>query len=100
MVWHMPRHKHTTADGLSQRPRTKSDNINKANEVDINDFVEAELNAFKLAPVQVISANDETNDGPVLDLLSKGYLDESWQIARYLTTLKKPAGTNCNQFCA
>jgi len=45
------RTKHTIANGLSQRPRTESDDIDKANEVDIKDFINVELNAFSLAPV-------------------------------------------------
>jgi len=47
----VPRTKHTAADGLSRRPRTESDDIDEANEVDIEDFIDAELNAFSLAPV-------------------------------------------------
>ena len=62
----MPRTKHTAADGLSQRPRTESDDIDEANEVDIKDFINAELNAFSLAPV---TAQE--------DLLTDGYLEDS-----------------------
>jgi len=87
VVRHVPGHKHTAADGLSRRPRTESDDIDEANEVDIDDFVEAELNAFRLAPVRVI---DDASDGPTAALLNSSYSDESWEIARFLTTLKKP----------
>jgi len=62
----VPRTKHTAADGLSQRPRTESDDIDEANEVDIKDFINAELNAFSLAPV---TAQE--------DLLTDGYLEDS-----------------------
>jgi hypothetical protein len=41
--------KHTAANRLSQRPCTKLDNINKANEVDINNFINTKLNAFSVA---------------------------------------------------
>jgi len=102
VVRHVPGHKHTAADGLSRRPRTESDDIDEANEVDIDDFVEAELNAFRLAPVRLVGNNDANvaNDGPTADLLNDGYSDESWEIARFLTTLKKPQGMNRNQFRA
>jgi hypothetical protein len=53
--------KHTAADGLSQRPCTESDDIDKANEVDINDFINAELNAFSVAPVTEAEADLLTN---------------------------------------
>jgi len=47
----VPRTKHTAADGLSRRPQAESDDIDEANEVDIEDFIDAKLNAFSLAPV-------------------------------------------------
>jgi len=46
-VRHVPGTKHTAVDGLSRRPCTESDDIDEANEVDIDDFIDAELNAFK-----------------------------------------------------
>jgi ribonuclease HI len=47
VVRHVPGNKHTAADGLSQRPRTESDDIDEANEgLDIDDFIDAEINAF------------------------------------------------------
>jgi hypothetical protein len=61
--------KHTAADGLSRRPRTKSDNIDKANEVDINDFINTELNAFRVAPI--------TAEEMDANLLTDGYLEDS-----------------------
>jgi hypothetical protein len=55
-VCHVPGNKHTAADGLSRRPRTELDDIDKANEVDIDDFIDAEINAFQVAPVSVKEA--------------------------------------------
>src|SRR5271156_2249386 len=52
-VRHVPGSKHTAADGLSRRPRTKSDDVDEEHEVDIDDFIDAELNAFSIAPVVV-----------------------------------------------
>jgi hypothetical protein len=47
------RTKYTAIGKLSQRPCTKLDNINKANKVNINNFINAKLNAFSIAPVVV-----------------------------------------------
>jgi hypothetical protein len=49
--------KHTAINGLSQRPCTKLDNIDKANKVNINDFINIELNAFSVVPVVVKDIN-------------------------------------------
>jgi hypothetical protein len=87
-VRHVPGSKHTAADGLSRRPRTESDNVDEANEVDIEDFIDAEINAFSVAPIVVEGEN----------LLEDGYSEESWRIARYLTTLKKPDGLSRAEF--
>jgi ribonuclease HI len=89
-VRHVPGTKHTAADGLSRRLRTESDDIDEANEVDINDFIDAELNAFSVALVAVEDA--------LTDLLTDGYSEDSWQIARYLTTLQKLAGMGRTEF--
>jgi hypothetical protein len=56
---------------LSQQPRTDSNDINKDHEVDINDFINAKLNAFSVAPIVV----------EVKDLLKDEYLEDLWQIA-------------------
>jgi hypothetical protein len=69
--------KYIATNGLSRRPRTESNNIDKANKVNINDFINAELNAFSVALIVVKDT----------DLLTDGYLEDSWRIARYLTTL-------------
>jgi hypothetical protein len=59
--------KYTAVDRLSQRLCIKSDNIDKANKVDINDFINVELNAFSVAPVVVED----------MDLLVDKYLEDS-----------------------
>jgi Integrase zinc binding domain len=87
-VRHVLGTKHTAADGLSQRPRTESDDIDEANEVDINDFINAELNAFSVAPVVVED----------VDLLVDRYSEDSWQVARYLTTLQRLVGLTKAEF--
>jgi hypothetical protein len=45
------RTKHIATNKLSQRPCTKLDNINKANKVNINNFINTKLNAFNIALV-------------------------------------------------
>ena len=68
-VWHVPGTKHTAANRLSRRPCTKLDNIDKANEVDINNFINAELNTFSIAPVTAKEAD--------ADLLTNRYSEDS-----------------------
>jgi hypothetical protein len=65
----MLRTKHTATNRLSQRPCTELDNINKANKVDINNFINIKLNAFSIAPVTIREA--EAN------LLTTKYLEDS-----------------------
>jgi sucrose-6-phosphate hydrolase SacC (GH32 family) len=52
----MLRTKYMAANRLSQRPCTELDNINKANKVDINNFINTELNAFSIALVTIREA--------------------------------------------
>jgi len=63
----MLRTKHTAINRLSQRPYTKLDNINKANKVNINNFINVKLNAFSIALVVVED----------VDLLVNKYLEDS-----------------------
>ena len=55
-VRHVLGTKHTAPDALSRRPRTESDDIDEANEVDIDDFIEAELNCVRVDGVWVTIA--------------------------------------------
>jgi hypothetical protein len=87
-VCHVLRTKHTVANELFQRLCTKLDNIDKANKVDINDFINAELNAFSIAPVTKAK----------VDLFINRYLEDSWRIARHLTTLQRLVKLNKNEF--
>jgi hypothetical protein len=57
----MLRTKYIATNRLSQRPCTKLDNINKANKVDINDFINAELNAFSVMLIVIKDTNLLTN---------------------------------------
>jgi len=49
--------KYIAINGLSQRPCTKLDNINKVNKVNINNFINAKLNAFSIALIIVKDIN-------------------------------------------
>ena len=89
-VRHVPGKKHGAADGLSRRPRTASDDIDEANEVDIDDFIDAEMNCVRVASVRVTAANER--------VLLPEYSDESERIAVWLTTLSRPANMDTKQF--
>ena len=39
---------HSAADGLLRHPCTKSDDINNANKVDINEFITTELDSAQI----------------------------------------------------
>ncbi len=58
--------------------------------MDIDDFIDAEINAFRVMPMEVEELEE--------DLLEDGYSEDSWQIARYLSTLKKPGGMSKQEF--
>jgi hypothetical protein len=66
----VPGNKHTADDGLSRRPQTKSDDIDEEHEVDIDDFINAKLNAFSVAPIAVKEAESK-------DLLEDRYSEDS-----------------------
>ena len=71
------RTKHTVADGLSWRPQTELDDIDKANEVDIKDFIDAELNAFSMALIVAKGSSTSPTSFTDKDLLEDGYLEDS-----------------------
>ena len=63
----MLRTKYIATDRLSQRPCTKLNNINKANKVNINNFINTKLNAFSITLIVVKD----------IDLLINKYLKDS-----------------------
>jgi RNase H-like domain found in reverse transcriptase/Integrase zinc binding domain/Reverse transcriptase (RNA-dependent DNA polymerase) len=92
-VRHIPGKRHTAADGLSRRPRTASDNIDEAHEVDIDDWIMADLNSVGVHPVLVEGQPflRRSQEEPLSEaVLGEGYSEESNKIARYLTTLIRP----------
>jgi hypothetical protein len=60
-VRHVPDIKHTAADGLSRRPRTQSDNDDEKNEVDIDDFIDAELAFINIRFIKARIASELNN---------------------------------------
>ena len=54
-VKHIKGRVHSAADGLSRRPRTESDDIDDANEVDIDEFIAAELDSAQICRVEASS---------------------------------------------
>jgi hypothetical protein len=103
-VRHVPGSKHTAADGLSRRPRTASDDIDEAHEVDIDDWIEgelfsdtfAQLNAMSISPVSVAREDGiDVDDGLPLQ---EGYSDDSQRIAKFLVTLTRPKEMSTKEF--
>jgi hypothetical protein len=66
-VRHIPGTKYTAVDGLSRRPRTKSDDNDEENEVDIDDFIDAELAFINIRPIKA-RVTFELNDSYSLRL--------------------------------
>ena len=90
-VWHVPGLKHSAADGLSRRPLTAADLAEAEAERDIDDFILTELNSLQVSPISLDKQ---------IPILADGYLDYSWKIATYLTTLRRPAEMNSKEFNA
>ncbi len=52
-VRHIPGRKNTAADGLSRRPSTADDKAEAETEIDIDDFILAELNSLRVSPISL-----------------------------------------------
>ena len=98
----MPGNKYTVADRLSRRPCTESDDADESVEVDIDDFIEAELNSLRITPLSVkeeqSEGHDLTTDESNKPVLDREYSQESLRIAEYLTTLRKPKQMTTKEF--
>lgn len=90
-VLHVPGRKHSAADGLSRRPPTAADLAEAEAETDIDDFILTELNSLRVSPISL--------DEPT-PILADNYSDNSWKIATYLTTLRRPPEMNAKEFNA
>ena len=61
--------KHEVVDELSRRFRTASNNINETNEIDIDDFIDIEINCVRISFIRITVENEK--------ILLSEYLDES-----------------------
>jgi len=97
-VWHVPRKKHIVADRLLRRPQTESDDVDKQYKVDIKDFVDAELGALSITPVQADLDSKEVKE--LKRILEDGYSKDSQKIVLFLTTFKKLSEISQREFHA
>ena len=104
-VRHVAGTKHGAADALSRKPWTKEDELEEEKEVNIDDFIEAELNCVRVSGIWASVAtgstrNSESTETEGLDTASEGlYLEGDWselsqRIATFLCTLKRPENLN------
>jgi len=104
-VRHVKGTTHTAADGLSRRPRTKSDDLDEQHEGDIDDWIAAELDYLGISAVSIEEADDdgggsEAAEPGLTEPLDDGYSEHLQNLARFLTTLKKPVGMSRVEFRA
>ena len=85
-VRHVSNKKHEAVDEFSRRFRTVSNDIDEINEVDIDDFIDVEMNCVRIASVRITTANEKV-------FLSK-YSNKSKRIAVILIILNKFANIN------
>ena len=86
----MSNKKHETVDELSRRFRTASNDIDEANEIDIDDFINVEMNCVRIAFVWITIENER--------LLLSEYSNESIKIAVWLIILRKFSNIHIKQF--
>ena len=87
-VRHISSQKHTASDGLSRRSPITADKAKAEAKKDIDDFILAELNTFRVSLYDPIP------------ILADKYSDDSQKIATYLTTLRRPPEMDTKEFNA
>jgi hypothetical protein len=70
--------------------------VDKQYKTDIEDFIDAELGALSIAPVQ--AGMDEDSSEEPEGILEDGYSKDLQKIAQFLTTLRKPNGMSRGEF--
>ena len=89
-VRHVSDKKHETVDELSRRFRTVSNDIDEINEIDIDDFINVEMNCVRIAFIRMTAAKER--------LFLSEYSNESKKITVWLIILNKSANMNIKQF--
>ncbi len=88
-VQHIPVRKYTGTDELSWRPLTAADIKAAETETDTDDFILAELISFRVSSIFL----DESTP-----ILADKYSDNSWKIATYLRTMRRPPEMTTKEF--
>jgi hypothetical protein len=78
-VRHILKIKHIIVNGLSRRPKTKSNNNNEKNKIDIDDFIDIKLAFINIRPIKA----------RIIFKLNDNYSLRSQMIAKWLITLKR-----------
>jgi hypothetical protein len=96
-VKHIPGPKNGAADGLSRRPATQRELHEQSQEMDVDDFVDAEITYLQAScfPARAVLSAEEA---AALQPLHDGYSAESQDIARYLISLRRPPEMPMHQF--
>ena len=89
-VRHVSDKKHEAVDELSRRFRTVSNDIHEINKIDIDDFINVEMNCVQIVFIRMIAANEK--------ILLFEYSNESKRITVWLIILNKSANINIKQF--
>ncbi|KAJ5131588.1 hypothetical protein N7448_005746 [Penicillium atrosanguineum] len=101
-VKHVSGRKNGAADGLSRRPATKKEVQQQQQEVDVDDFIDAEVSYLRAscfpARATITNGDEELADNPATLPLENSYSTESQDIARYLTTLRRPPEMSRSHF--
>lgn len=91
-VRHVPGKKHTAADGLSRRPRTESDDIDDTREVNIDEWIDGQLNLVTVYRLE--------GEQSIEEVMQDSYTNEHLKYAEYLLTLARPEGMPIPEFRA
>ena len=79
------------------RPRTESDDLDDRYEEDVDDWIATELDYLGISAASI---EETTGESTPEDPLDKEFSKHSQDLARFLTTLKKPAGMSRVEFRA
>jgi hypothetical protein len=83
-----------------QRLQTESDNIDKQYKTDIEDFIDTELEALSIVPVQDSIDKDSNRREEPDRILEDRYSKDLQKIILFLTILRKPSEISRREFCS